>query len=100
MKKILCFLISMCLILNINLMAHATSNIENSTEISAQAEETVENILNEFNNNSDELQNTVDNVIETNSDHPIVKLFKTIIDAIAKLLDAIFDLAMGITKIR
>lgn len=104
MKKIICLLISVCFILNINLLVHAepdaNDKVENSAEISSQAEETVENILDEFNNNSDGLQEKVDNVIEKHSDNFFVKLFKSIIDAISKLLDAIFKIALEATKIR
>lgn len=104
MKKIICLFISFCLVLNINLLVYAetdaNSKVENNTEISTHAEEAVENILDEFNNNSDELQEKVDDVIEKNSDNFIVKLFKSIIDAISKFLDAIFELALEITKIR
>lgn len=104
MKKIICILISFCLVLNINLFVHAETDanakVENGTEITAKAEETVENILDEFENDSDGLQKKVDEVIEKNSDNFIVKLFKSIIDAISKFLDAIFELALEITKIR
>ena len=104
MKKNICLLISICFILNINLLVnaepYANDNVENSAEIFSQAEETVENILDEFNNNSDGLQEKVDNVIEKHSDNFIVKLFKSIIDAISKLLDEIFKLALEVTKIR
>lgn len=104
MKKIICLLISFCLVLNINFFVHAETDanakVENSTEITAKAEEIVENILDEFENDSDGLQKKVDDVIEKNSDNFIVKLFKSIIDAISKFLDAIFELALEITKIR
>jgi len=104
MKKFVCLFISICLILNINLFSYAETDadfkVENNTELTAQAGETVENILDEFNNNSDGLQKKVDDTIKKNSDNFIVKLFKSIIGAISKLLDSIFKLALEATKIR
>lgn len=105
MKKIICFIVSVCFIINTNLfVVHAETavdtELENNTEITAEAEETVEDILDDFENNSDELQQKVDNVIEKNSDNFIVKFFKSIIDTIAEFLDAIFELALKATKIR
>lgn len=104
MQKIICLLISICFIMNINLFVYAETNtnnkLEKNTEITAEAEETVENILDEFDNNADGLQEKVDDVLEKNSDNFIVKLFRNIIDAIAKFLDAIFEIALEATKIR
>lgn len=104
MKKIISVILSLVLSVNMVLIVNAENDeqakIENNTEITAQAEKTVEDILDEFENNSDGLQEKVDKVIEENSESFIVKIFKNIIDAIGKFLDAIFKLALEATKIR
>lgn len=104
MKKIISVILSLVLSVNMVLIVNAESDeeakIENNTEITAQAEKAVEDILDEFENNSDGLQEKVDKVIEENSESFIVKIFRSIIDAIGKFLDAIFELALEATKIR
>ena len=104
MKKIISVILSLLLSINMVLIVNAESDeeakIENNTEITAQAEKAVEDILDEFENNSDGLQEKVDKVIEENSESFIVKIFKSIIEAISKFLDAIFELALEATKIR
>lgn len=87
-----------------NICAYAENNqvnkVENNTEMTAKTQETVENILNDFENNSDEVQEKVDKIIEKNAENFFVKLFKNIINAISALLDSIFELASEATKIR
>ena len=104
MKKIVFLFISVCLILNMNLFVYAETDanfkVENNAEVTATVDDSVENILDEFENNSNGLQENVDNVIKKNSDNSIIKLFKSIIDAISEFLDAIFELALEVTKIR
>lgn len=104
MKKIVSVILMLIICINMTVMVNAENSdenkIENNTEITTQAEKTVENILDEFNNDSDELQQKVDNVIEKNSNNLIIKLFKSIINAITKFLDAIFEIALEATKIR
>lgn len=106
MKKIMCLAVAIYLIVCIGFIAYAETEtdiqtkIENNAEITVQTEETVENILDEFEHNSDELQEKADAVIEKNSDNFIVKLFKNIMEAISKFLDAIFKIAIEATKIR
>lgn len=98
MKKIVSVILMLIICINMTVMVNAENSdenkIENNTEITTQAEKTVENILDEFNNDSDELQQKVDNVIEKNSNNLIIKLFKSIINAITKFLDAIFEIAL------
>lgn len=103
MKKISIILL-ICLFLNNGFCVNAEQKIndkfENNTAKTAETVEAVEDILNEFENNSDGLQGEVDKVIEENSENFFVKLFKSIIDAISKFLDALFKLALEATKIR
>lgn len=106
MKKIMSIAVAICLIVCIGFIAYAETEtdvkteIENNAEMTVQTEETVEDILDEFEHNSDELQEKADAVIEKNSDNFIVKLFKNIMETISKLLDAIFKIAIEATKIR
>ncbi len=80
--------------------ASATPEIENNAETAVQAMDTVENILNEFENNSEELQEKVNEVIGKNADNFFVKIFKSIIDVITKFLDAILQSASEAIKVR
>lgn len=79
----------------------AEANAETAVDIEAQNE--VDKIVGKLETVLDpenhELEQDLNNVIEKHSDNWLVKLFKTIIDAISGFLDAIFELATEATKI-
>ncbi len=112
MNKI-CKVISIVLFL-VALFTHtafADNNIENNssakTEINAEVDikdtdsdniiaDKLETILDPEN---DELEKEASKTLEKHADDCIVKFFKTIIDAISRFLDALFELASEAAKI-
>lgn len=104
MKKIVCFIILACCFFDANVFVYAEIDknvtIENSTAEIVKATEAVEDILFEFESDKESLQKKVDETMEKQNGHPLVRLFRCVMYAISKFCDATFETVLKFTKVR